>query len=229
MKNALLIGNTSGIGAEVTIKLLKQNYQVIGISRSESIVTHSNYKHFVQDVSHNDYIKTLQEALSKLQEIDLCIYFAGIGEKIDWNNLTNETKVFEINLMSAVITTEVVLTKMLNQSKGHFIGLSSVADNLISNETPSYSASKSGVSKFWEGLGLGIKDKNVKISNIRFGFVDTKMAKSPIRPFLLSVESAAQFILEVIEKPRIRATKPKAILPLVWLAGLPNRIDLLFK
>jgi short-subunit dehydrogenase len=228
-KKALLIGNSDGIGAETTKRLLERDYQIIGISRSELAIEHSNYRHIIQDVSSEKYRARLAEALDSFPQLDLCIYFAGIGDGLDLKNLFYETKVFEVNLMSAVITTELVLGKMLDQDTGHFIGLSSVADSLTSSEAPSYSASKSGVSKFWEGLGLATRDKNIKVSNIRFGFVDTKMAKSPVKPFLISVDEAVEFIFDVMRRPRIRATKPKAILPLVWLIGLPNKLKLVYQ
>ncbi len=229
MKTALLIGNSSGIGSQVTKKLLDQNYHVIGISKSESSIVHLNYRHIIKDVCDDNYRVTLEEVLSSIPELNLCIYFAGIGDLLDWNNLNKETKVFNVNLMSAVITTELALIKMQKQNFGHFIGLSSAADVLISSQAPSYSASKAGVSKFWEGLGLAMKNKNIKISNIRFGFVDTKMSKASVRPFLLSADEAAEYLLKIIKKPKIRATKPKLIIPLVWLSGLSNRIQLLFK
>jgi short-subunit dehydrogenase len=226
-KKALLIGNSDGIGAGTTKRLLESGFQIIGISRSDLAIEHPNYRHLVQDVSSEKYRARLIEALDSFSQLDLCIYFAGTGQRLDLENLFNETKVFEVNLMSAVITTELVLGKMLAQGNGHFIGLSSVVDSLISSETPSYCASKSGISKFWEGLGLATRDKNIKVSNIRFGFVDTKMAKSSVKPFLISVDEAVEFIFDVISRPRVRATKPKAILPLVWLIGLPNKLKLL--
>ena len=225
-KVALLIGNTDGIGAKMTNRLLVEGYQVIGLSKSPSNITHPKYTHIVQDVSSIEYRSRLIECLTSSPQVDLCIYFAGIGDQLNWDNLAYETKVFEVNLMAAVITTEIVLNGMLKRGEGHFIGLSSVADMITSSDAPSYSASKSGISKFWEGLGLATKNKNIKISNIRFGFVDTKMAKSPVKPFLITVDTAVEFIFDVIKRPRVRATKPKAILPLLWFLGLLTRTRL---
>jgi short-subunit dehydrogenase len=164
------------------------------------------------------------EEIPVLWKIDICIYFAGIGEPLNWNNLSNETKVFEVNLMGAVITTELVLSKFYQQGFGHFIGLSSVADMCISPEAPSYSASKVGISWYWEGLGLSNKKSKIKISNIRFGFVDTKMAKSPVKPFLLTIEKASSFVIDVLKNPRLRATKPIAIVPIMWFLQILNRL-----
>jgi short-subunit dehydrogenase len=186
-----------------------------------------NYSHIICDVSSAEYRTQLLSALGRVSKVDLCIYFAGIGDHFDWKNLEFETKVFEVNLMGAVVTTEVVLNKMLKQNSGHFIGLSSLADMIISPESPSYSASKSAVSRYWEGLGIAAKNLNIKISNIRFGFVNTKMAKSPIKPFMLSVDEAVSFIFEVIQNPRVRASKPIAIIPFLYLVSIYQRFRLL--
>ena len=228
-KTALMIGNTSGIGAEVTKKLLALDFRVVGVSKSSSSLHHPHYRHFLQDVSATNYRSRLNEILVEYPHIDLCIYFAGIGDQLDWTNLRFETRVFEVNLLGAVITTEIVLTAMQNQDNGHFIGISSMADELTSPDAPSYSATKAGISRYWEGLGIAAKSKSINVSNIRFGFVDTKMAKSPVKPFLMSLDQAAEFILKVIKRPRIRATKPIALVPLVWLLRFIVRAKLLLR
>lgn len=228
-KTALLVGNSDGIGLKATHLLLAKNYKIIGISKSTLHIDNLNYQHFIQDVTDEKYKFVLQDILSSLPDLDLCIYFAGIGVSIDLNELKQETKVFQVNLMSAVITTELVLTEMVKHNHGHFIGLSSVMDVMIAPEVPSYSASKSGISKYWEGLALALKDSKIKVSNIRFGFVDTKMADAPYKPFLMTAQQAAEFIHSIIEKPRPRATKPLVMGFICWVYSLHIRLKLLLK
>ncbi len=220
VRNVLIIGNSDGIGLELTQTLLDQGYQVTGISKRESVLSHPQYCHFVQDVTQPQYRPLLMQILNAKTPLHLCVYCAGIGGPFQSENLGFETHVFQVNLLSAAVTTELVIEKMLRQNQGHFIGLSSIADSITSAEAPSYSASKAGISKYWEGLGLALSSKNVKISNIRFGFVDTKMAKSSIKPWLLSRKEAVQFILKIIEHPRLRATKPIPIAVISWLLNL---------
>lgn len=230
IKTAILIGNTDGIGADCTQKLLLQGYKVIGLSKSPHSFVHDNYTHIQQDVSALEFRTILQECLNSISKLDLCIYFAGIGVTLDLQNLRAETKVFEVNLMGAVISTELVLNKFQEQQAGHFIGISSLGDMLISVDSPSYTASKIALSRYWEGLGLALRNKNsaIHLSNIRFGFVDTKMAKAPVKPLQISKVEATKFILNVIDKPRIRASKPKLMIPLVWLVSLYEKIKVLF-
>jgi len=228
-KLALLIGNSDGIGYKTTESLLAKGYAVIGVSRSALSLDHPDYTHHVQDVADDRYRRMLADILDSLPQLDLCVYFAGIGEPIRLDDLAFETKVFQVNLMGAVVATELVVGEMLRRRRGHFIGLSSIADVLVSAQAPSYSASKAGISRYWEGLGLALAGTGVRVSNIRFGFVDTKMAKSPIKPFLITPQAAASFILDVVERPRIRATKPHIMSWLASLLSVPTRLRLLLR
>src|SRR5690242_12847371 len=189
--HALVIGNSDGIGLAITRRLLAQGYQVTGLSKSAALIDHPGYQHFVQDVTDPGYRALLRTVLAERPEIRLCVYCVGIGGLLDFGNLAFETRVFEVNVMAAVVTTELVLDHMIKKGSGHFIGLSSIADNLTSAETPSYCASKAGISRYWESLALALSGKNVKLTNVRFGFVDTKMAKAKRRPLMLTTEKAA--------------------------------------
>ena len=53
------------------------------------------------------------------------------------------------------------------------------------------------------------------MTNVRFGFVDTKMAKGDVKPFMMSVERAVDHILKCMEKKPARYTAPKIVIPLV--------------
>ena len=101
------------------------------------------------------------------------------------------------------------------------------ADELLSSEAPSYHASKAGFSNYLEGLAFALRPKGVNVSNVRFGFVDTKMAKGDVKPFMMDVDRAAQHLLACIEKKPVRYTAPEIVIPLVsfrrWMLRLRNR------
>jgi len=213
-QNAFIIGNSDGIGLGVTKKLLEKEWHVTGISKSAVPFEDNHYRHYLADVSTPNYSKVLGSILIDTIP-DLCLYCAGIGEKIDFARLENEINIFNVNLMGMVQTVTQVIPSMLQQKKGHFIGLSSVADILLSEEAPSYHASKAGFSNYLEGLGLALKETGVAVSNIRFGFVDTKMAKGDKKPFMISVDEAVRHVFACMSKKPVRYTAPKIIIPLV--------------
>jgi short-subunit dehydrogenase len=114
-----------------------------------------------------------------------------------------------------VKTAAAVIPHMVKKGEGHFIGVSSVADELLSSEAPSYHASKAGFSNYLGGLALALKAKGIYVTNVRFGFVDTKMAKGDVKPFMMSLEKAVDHLESCIRKKPMCYTAPKIAIPLV--------------
>jgi short-subunit dehydrogenase len=211
---AIMIGNSDGIGLATTKSLLADNWHITGISRSKSPITNIAYYHRVADVSHSKYSELLNEILSE-GPFDLCIYFAGIGEVLNPLDMSNEPRVIDVNLTGMVKTASKVIPQMVKRGRGHFIGVSSLADELISAEAPSYHASKAGFSNYLRGLSLALSSKGIYVTNVRFGFVDTKMAKGDIKPLMMNVERAVKHIQSCIKKKPVCCTAPKLAIPLI--------------
>lgn len=220
MPHALIIGNSDGIGLALTRALLADGWDVTGVSRSASPVNVQSYGHHVADVCDPQYSQRLLDVVSKRPGLDVCVYCVGIGEFLDLDTLSAERRVFETNLVGAVATAQVVIPAMLRASQGHFIGLSSQADGLIDPHAPSYSASKAGLTAYLEGLALACRPRGVHVTNLRLGFVDTKMAKAPVRPFMVSAAQAARRIQRCMQKRPIRDTFPKRMAALLWLVRM---------
>ena len=147
--------------------------------------------------------------------VDLCIYFAGIGELLDPLNMDGEPEIIDVNLTGMVKTAAAVIPQMVDRGIGHFIGISSLADDLLSAEAPSYHASKAGFSNYLGGLALALKSRGVFVTNVRFGFVDTKMAKGDVKPLMMGVEKAVDHLEICIKKKPVCYTAPRAAIPLV--------------
>ncbi|MHA1569478.1 MAG: SDR family NAD(P)-dependent oxidoreductase [Alphaproteobacteria bacterium] len=217
--SALLIGNSDGIGLALTRELLKREWKVAGISRSDSPVKDTAYKHEVADVRHADYPEALWSVLVDDGPFNLCVYCAGIGELLDPTDMAAEVDTFAVNLLGMVKTAAQVIPHMVQRSRGHFIGISSLADEMLSAEAPAYHGSKAGFSNYLEGLALALKPKGVHVTNVRFGFVDTKMAKGDTKPFMMPVDRAVDHLLFCLEKKPIRHTAPRVAIPLVKFRG----------
>jgi len=213
-QRAIFVGNSDGIGLATTKRLLAKGWSIIGVSRSASPLAGPTYQHHVADVSDATYIGLIDE-LGASGGIDLCIYFAGIGGPIDLLDMSTEASVIDVNLTGMVRTAAGVVPHMVRRGRGQFIGLSSLADELTSAEAVSYCASKAGFSSYLRSLALALKPKGVVVTNIRFGFVDTKMAKSPFKPFMMSVEKAVDHVERCIAKKPARYSAPWIMLPLI--------------
>lgn len=225
---SIIIGNSDGIGLATTRLLLENGYQVAGISRSPSTIDHPAYSHQVAELQSKAYQHVLASVINNDGPADVCIFCAGIGELLDPERMENEIDIFEVNLMGLIKTVALVIPAMVAEGRGHFIGLSSVADEMISAEAPSYHASKAGFSNYLEGLALALKPKGVCITNVRFGFVDTKMAKGDRKPFMMTADRAARHLLRCIEKKPGRCTAPRYVIPLVKLRRWALHLKLIF-
>jgi len=217
--NAILIGNSDGIGLAMTRRLLKAGWDITGVSKSESLLSGIRYHHYIADVSDSGYPQLLAE-LNRESTFDLCVYFAGIGELLNPLDMSNEPRIIDINLTGMVRTAAGVVPGMVKRRQGHFMGISSMADELLSAEAPSYHASKAGFSSYLGGLALSLKHVGVYVTNVRFGFVDTKMAKGDFKPFMMGVEKAVDCLEYCIKKRPASYTAPKAMIPLIKLRKL---------
>ncbi len=213
-RRALLVGNSDGIGRAATRRLLDQGWEVLGVSRREAPIVDPHYRHAVLDVAKPGFTDGLRGLVGD-GPLDLCVYCAGIGEALDRENLGLDVRTFEVNLTGLVRTASVVLPPMVRRAQGHLIGLSSLADELISSEAPAYAASKAGFSSYLAGLARALRPRGVAVTTLRFGFVDTKMAKGPVRPFLLTVDQAVDHVERCMRHKPMRYTTPKVMIPVV--------------
>ena len=222
-----MVGNSDGIGLALTRELLLRGWTALGVSRSDSPIRHESYRHtraLVQDDSYTEKLKTL---LATATTPDLCVYCAGVGEPLDLSRMEREAEVFEVNLVGMVRTAACVIPLMERRGVGHFIGLSSLADELVSADAPSYSASKAGFSSYLGGLAIAMRPKGVYVTDVRFGFVDTKMAKSKVKPFMMPVDRAVRHLLTCIERKPVRYSAPWPMVLLVRLQHWVMRLKAL--
>ena len=227
MPSAIIVGASTGIGLALAKRLTTAGWTVTGLARSGAGFENERYRHVVADVREPTYRDALAQATERLP--DVCVYCTGIGFEIDFAQAARETDVFATNLMGLVITTELLLPRMIDARAGHIIGISSQADRLIDQYAPSYAASKAGMSSYLEGLALAARSYNVAITNVRFGFVDTAMAKAPgPKPFMVSADRAAQIIERCIRTRPIRKTFPLRMAALVWLLRWKSRVRIWF-
>jgi NAD(P)-dependent dehydrogenase (short-subunit alcohol dehydrogenase family) len=239
--SALVIGSSDGIGLALVRALLGRGFRVAGLSRSPlpperlglgpevGCEPGAGYRHVVADVRDAGYRDRLSEICSELGSVDVCVYCAGIGEPLNLDlERLEESAVFEVNLLGLVRTIEVVLPGMLAVASGHVIGLSSLADAFPDPGAPSYGASKAGMSAYLDRLGLAVRSRGVFVTSVRFGFVDTKMARADVRPLMITPEAAADHVLRCMARRPRRYSYPRTMAALLWLIAWPNRLRLRF-
>jgi NAD(P)-dependent dehydrogenase (short-subunit alcohol dehydrogenase family) len=218
VKTILIIGNSDGIGLAVTNALMERGDRVVGISRSASPPSSTGVRHEVCDVTAPGFPELVERLSGEHGGFDACVYCAGIGSELVLPDVSNESRVFEVNLLGMVRTMQALLPDWIGRRAGHFIGLSSIADDIYILGAPSYSASKAGFSSYLVAMGLELRRSGVAVTNVRLGFVDTKMARASRKPMMMTVEAAARHVVACLDKRPLQLTVPKPIGLLVHLA-----------
>jgi NAD(P)-dependent dehydrogenase (short-subunit alcohol dehydrogenase family) len=217
-RRMLVVGNSDGIGLAFTKRLLEEGWIVTGVSRSPSPLSDPRYEHAVLDVAAPAYGETLAELVARRGPFETCVYCAGVGELFDARELARDAMVVRVNFVGAMDTAAVVLPSMIATKRGHFVALSSIGDG-TSPEAPSYAASKAGLSSWLSGLSLALRPHGVHVTNVRLGFVDTKMAKSKVRPMMVPVGRAVDVLFECLARRPARRTFPRLMQPLMTVLG----------
>lgn len=210
-RNILIIGNSDGIGATLTRRLIAQGDQVVGISRSPSPLGPEGPKHFVQDISAPNYSETLNRIIGEEGPFDTCIFCAAIGSGLKLPDLSQEAKVIGVNFTAMVQTLADLLPGWLEQGRGHFIGLSSLADDFYNTDAPSYTASKAGFSNYLVSMAMKLRPQGIHVTNIRFGYVDTKLPKASWKPLMMTPDQAAAHVIRCLTTKPMQLSIPKLL------------------
>jgi len=213
MKNALIIGATSGIGKELARLLVADNYKVVITGRREKLlqeIKNSNPSQYivkVHDVTNLDSCETLFNDLkAALKTIDLVVYSSGVGEpnyKLEWDV---ELPTLQTNIIAATKIYGLAYNFFRRQGFGHLVGISSIASIRGNRHVPAYFASKAFQANYLESLWLKGKRSKAKIvvTDIQPGFVDTSMAIG--NTFWMSTtEKATAQIYSAIKKKKKKA------------------------
>ena len=191
MKKCVLItGSTSGIG-EATAKLLASNgYRLILTGRrsdrleklrNELIEMYSGdicTLHF--DIRNQ---KDVEEAIDSLtnpfNRIDILINNAGLaagfntlqeGVTDDWERM------IDTNIKGLLYITRKIVPRMIEQSSGHIINLSSIAGKEVYPFGNVYCASKHAVQSLTKSLRLELLKYHIKVSSVAPGAVHTEFS-----------------------------------------------------
>jgi short-subunit dehydrogenase len=240
-KVILITGASTGIGKEMAKMLAEENCSLALIARRAELLDelvgqiktkNPKVKSYVCDVAKsNEVEKIFTEIREHFKKIDIAILNAGVGSKLSAKDYTyeNAKKTFDNNVLGIVNCVENLLPDFISCKEGMIVGVSSLADSRGWQGSGFYCASKAAVTILMENLKIELKPYNIKVINVKPGFVDTPMTaknKFPM-PFLMSAEKAAKIIIGGIKKEKRIIQFP---LPTVLGAKLMRIVpDLLFE
>ena len=211
MKKAIVVGASSGIGKELAKILVSNNYKTGIVGRRTNLILQlkdENPEMYVAksiDITHTGNLaKNLEELTLELGGFDLMVLCAGNGELNE--NLDNviEQAIIDINVTAWTFIANWSFNYFNKQKHGHFISISSIGGLRGNKVAPSYNASKAYQINYTEGLRqkANYSKLPIYVTDVRPGLVNTAMAKTNIKFWIVSPEKAALQIYQAIEEKR---------------------------
>ena len=232
-KVVFLTGASSGIGEALAVAMAKRGATLGLLARREELLKElagkcvevgGNARYFAVDVTNAKAVAGAAESLrNEFGKIDVLIANAGIGgNNTETRNLNAEAvaQVININLLGAVNAVSAVLPQMLERKSGQLVAISSLAGFRGLPKSAAYSASKAGMTAFFESVRLDVQTKGVNVTIIQPGFIKTPLTsgRASKMPFLMELEDSIPHFLNAVEKRKKFAAFPWQLATFVRLA-----------
>lgn len=211
MRNAIIIGATSGIGKELARLLVDDGFKVGITGRRtellESLKSENPASYFIKAFDVKD-TKTAEEKLEELTTelggLDLVILSSGTGDINDKLDFEIEFRTIETNVIGWTFIADWTFKYFEKQKYGHLTAISSIGGLRGSRQSTSYNATKAYQINYLEGLrqkATKLKEQ-IFVSDIRPGLVNTEMAKGEGLFWVMPVEKTARQIYKAIKKKK---------------------------
>ena len=168
MKKVVVTGASSGIGKEITNRLLKLGYAVIGISRSikKEDFNNENFTSLPANLSDETSVLNTCKTLTK-EDIYMLINCAGFGRFEPHEELSSKTitEMVYLNLTAPMLLTNTLL-RSLKKNDGYLININSIEALRASKFAGVYSATKAGLKAFGDSLFEESRKSGLSVTNI---------------------------------------------------------------
>lgn len=215
-KTVLITGASSGIGEALAVEFGRRGASVALAARRVEVLREVAAKVeaaggvalvVAVDVREAEEVKSaVARVVERFGRVDVLVANAGKGEITLAREFDIElvTQVFSVNLLGAMNSVAAVLPWMLERGAGQIVGISSLAAYRGFPGSGAYCASKAALSTFFESLRVELWPRNIYVTTIHPGFIDTPMTRGRKQkmPFLLDAERAAQLMIRAIEARR---------------------------
>lgn len=225
-QRAIIVGASSGIGAEIARQLAADGASVALLGRrlgelervAASIAAAGKGRALcaVHDVLAFDEAAPLFERLvAELGGLDLIVYAAGnlfVAAEGVYDPVQDRAMI-EVQVLGAITWTNLAAAYFEAQRSGTILGISSIAGERGRRTMPGYTTAKAATTAWLEALRNRLSRHGVNVVTVKPGFVDTAMtAHLAKKPMMISVERAAALILKTAR----RGGSPSAFIPARW-------------
>jgi len=222
-KTIFLTGASSGIGEGLAVALARRGAVLGLVARRREMLEDlavrcddagGTARVYAADVTDAPAIAVAaRQFRGEFGKIDILIANAGIGgndDKTRSYDPESVKKVIDINLLGAVNSVHAVVPDMIERDSGQLVAISSLAGFRGLPKSAAYSASKAGMTTFFESVRLDVGDKGIAVTIIQPGFIRTPLTSSRANkmPFLMELDDAIPHFISAIEKRKRFAAFP---------------------
>jgi len=212
MKQAIVVGASSGMGRALAQLLAQDGYQVGLTARRTDLLEELKEtlptEGFVKAMDLQDpegSMAALTELVETMGDVQLIVLMAGVGHGNPGLEWPREKQTIDVNVTGFTALASAAYHHFQRRGGGHLVGVSSLAGLRGNIRVASYNASKAFVINYLQSLRYQARKAKLPliVTDIRPGFVDTPMTEGQKGMFwVASAEKAASQILEAIRKKR---------------------------
>jgi NAD(P)-dependent dehydrogenase (short-subunit alcohol dehydrogenase family) len=176
----LITGSNSGIGYEITKKLLNNNqYLTIGIGRTSSKLKSKNFKFIKFDLKSTNFNNLFKKINKFTNHIDCFINNAGVS--FPGNKTGDLKKTFETNVFAGYKISKYLCDKNILKKKLNLIHIGSISGKIALPNNISYNCSKAALLMMSKSFALDYAKYNVRSNSVVLGYFPTKMTLSTFK------------------------------------------------
>lgn len=212
VKKAIIVGASSGIGAELARKLAFEGYHLMLLARREvklkalcdrinSEVQERRVQYIPHDVTNFQSIPTLfDQIINMLGGLDMIVYNSGILISIGTQefNFSKDLEIMKTNILGAIAWLDLAAGYFQKHGTGQIVGISSVGGERGRTGAPAYNTSKAALNTYLEALRNRLSRHNVHVLTVKPGFIETEMLSSGNGFWVAPVEVAINDIWKAI-------------------------------
>ncbi|MEW6701459.1 MAG: SDR family NAD(P)-dependent oxidoreductase, partial [Bacteroidota bacterium] len=190
-KTVFITGATSGIGKSCAYAFAKNGANLIICARRLKLVNETaedlrkkigvKVHAFKLDVSKRDEVnKSISSLPEEFKKVDLLINNAGLARglnKFYEDNPDGWDEMIDTNVKGLLYVTYAILPGMIERKSGHIINIGSIAGHEAYPKGAVYCATKHAVDAITRSLRMDVIDKNILVSTIDAGLVETNFSK----------------------------------------------------
>ena len=183
----LLTGCSKGLGLEICKYLLKNEYLVIGVSRTlsqtvEDLLKNKYFKHIIADLGDENSAKHILDEIQRNEyQVVSFINNAAVAYDDLITNLNTALlkNMYQINVFTPMLLIKGVIRNfLLYNTAGSIINVSSISVHTGYKGLSMYASTKGALEALTKNLAREWGERSIRVNNLVCGFMETEMSST---------------------------------------------------